>query len=458
MRALADLIITGWPKDIKEVPHPLLSILATLRNPHHWEWPSPVRWSPCHSSFQKGERVLHQLHQFHQGITKSQLLVCGSFFWPGINKAIKEVVYQCETCTRFQSQNAAAPLTPMPTPSHPWQMCATEIFTLEGVDHLVVGDFYSKMIFIWCIPPGQSNANKVISQLKEMFSDHGIPKVLCSDNGPQYASAQFANFCIAWGISHETSSLHYLQSNGFAEACVKSAKHALQWAKYSGADPHLALLALWATPINSKHPSPAELLYQCQLRTTIPAKIHNSDPSAIQVREQIDTCSESAKAQADKCSKALVPLYAGQPVATFDTLRKIWVPGTVICILPCSSYLVCTSNGSTYCRIWRHLRECSVKAANTVPSGTTATLQALSSHHFLVAQPASPPSAPCMQPTSAAPATLATQMKQAPAVPAMPAVQKNAPAPKSVKSHATPVQPRRSGHAHMAPRCLIQEI
>ena len=43
--------------------------------------------------------TLHQLHQFHQGITKSQLLMCGSFFWPGINMAIKEVVYQCEACT-----------------------------------------------------------------------------------------------------------------------------------------------------------------------------------------------------------------------------------------------------------------------------------------------------------------------------------------------------------------------
>ena len=84
--------------------------------------------------------------------------------------------------------------------------------------------------------------------------------------------------------------------------------------------------------------------------------------------------------------------------------------------------------------------------------------RALSSHRFLVAQPASPPSAPCMQPTSAAPTTLATQMKQAPTVPATPAVQKNAPAPKSVTSHATPVQPQRSGCAHMAPRCLIQEI
>ena len=130
----------------------------------------------------------------------------------------------------------------------------------------------------------------------------------------------------------------------------------------------------------------------------------------------------------------------------------------MIHILPWSSYLVCTSNGSTYHRMQRHLHEHSVKAADTVPSGTTATLQALSSHHFLVAQPTSPPPALHMQPTSAAPATPATQMKQAPAVPAMPAVPKNALTPKSVTSHATPVQPQRSGCACMAPRCLIQEI
>ena len=125
---------------------------------------------------------------------KSQLLACGSFFWPGINKAIKEVVCQCEACTWFQSQNAAAPFTPTSTPSHPWHMCATDIFILEGVDHLVVGDFYSKMIFVWHLPSSQSNTNNVISLLKEIFSEHGIPKVLCSDNGPPYASAQFADF------------------------------------------------------------------------------------------------------------------------------------------------------------------------------------------------------------------------------------------------------------------------
>ena len=161
----------------------------------------------------------------------------------------------------------------------------------------------------------------------------------------------------------------------------------------------------------------------------------------MQVRKQIDTCSKAAKSQADKCSKTLAPLYAGQPDATYNTLQKIWVPATVICILPQSSYQVCTSNGSTYCCAWRHLPEHSVKATDTVPSGTTATLQALSSHLFLAAQPATPAPAPHMQPTSAAPATPATQMKQAPAVPATPAVQKNALAPMPATSHATPVQP-----------------
>ena len=113
MHALVDLIITGWPKDIKEVPHPL--------HPY-WQhretltvedglvlWGEALIIPPA-----ERERVLHQLHQFHQRIMKSQLLAHGSFFWPGIDKAIKEVVCQRETCTWFQSQNAAAPLTPTP--------------------------------------------------------------------------------------------------------------------------------------------------------------------------------------------------------------------------------------------------------------------------------------------------------------------------------------------------------
>ena len=138
MRALADLIITGWPKDIKEVPlplHPYWQHRETLTIKDGLVLQGEALMIPP----AERERSLHQLHQFHQGITKSQLLTCGSFFWPSINKAIEEAVCQCEACTWFQSQNATAPLTPTPTPLHPWKMCATDIFMLEGIDHLVVG-------------------------------------------------------------------------------------------------------------------------------------------------------------------------------------------------------------------------------------------------------------------------------------------------------------------------------
>ena len=128
--------------------------------------------------------MLHQLHQFHQGTTKAQLFAHGCVFWPGINKAIEEVVWQCEACTQLQSQNAAAPLTLMPTPSHPWQMCATDIFTQEGVNYLICSDFYSKMILIQHLPSGQSNTVKVVSLLKEMFLEHGISEVFRSDQQP----------------------------------------------------------------------------------------------------------------------------------------------------------------------------------------------------------------------------------------------------------------------------------
>ena len=225
--------------------------------------------------------MLQQLHQFHQETTKAKLFMCRCIFWPGINKAMEEAVWQYETCTWFQAQNAAVPLTPMPTPSCPWQMCAMDIFTSEGVDYLICGNFYSKMILIWHLPSGQSNTIKVVSLLKEMFLEHRIPKALHSDNSPQYVSAQFTEFCTSWGITHETSSPQYPQLNGFAEACVKSVKYALQHAKYSSANPQLTLLALWTTPINARLPSPGDLLYQCQIWTTIPTRICNTNPAAL---------------------------------------------------------------------------------------------------------------------------------------------------------------------------------
>ena len=119
MHVLADIIISGWPDDIKEVPHPL--------HPYwqHHESLTVEDGLVFHGEAlitppSEREGVLGTLHQSHQGITKTQLLASGCVFRPGINNAIEEAVWQCETCMRFQAQNAATPLTPTPTPSDPW--------------------------------------------------------------------------------------------------------------------------------------------------------------------------------------------------------------------------------------------------------------------------------------------------------------------------------------------------
>ena len=177
MHVLADIIISGWPNDIKEVPYPL--------HPY---------WQHCESFPgedglvfhgealiilpSQREKVLGTLYQLHQGITKTQLLASDCVFWPGINKAIEEAVWQCETCMRFQAQNAATPLTPTPTSSCPWQICASKIFILVGVYYIILDDFYSKVILVCNLPAGQSNSAKVIHILEEWCFDHGTPEVL----------------------------------------------------------------------------------------------------------------------------------------------------------------------------------------------------------------------------------------------------------------------------------------
>ena len=80
------------------------------------------------------------------------------------------------------------------------------------------------MPFVHKIPPSQCNAAKMISTLKELFAEHGIPESLCSDNGPQFASGLFAEFATDWYFDHCTSAPTNPCSNGQVEAAMKIIK------------------------------------------------------------------------------------------------------------------------------------------------------------------------------------------------------------------------------------------
>ena len=68
----------------------------------------------------------------------------------------------------------------------------------------------------------------VISALKSVFSRHGIPEIVRSNNGLQYSSIEFMSFASSYGFQHLTSSPKFPQSNGQAERSVQAVKNLLK--------------------------------------------------------------------------------------------------------------------------------------------------------------------------------------------------------------------------------------
>ena len=86
----------------------------------------------------------------------------------------------------------------------------------------MVSDYYSNFIEVEHL--NNATTSTVSKALKSMFARYGVPDVLISDNGPQFASEEFARFAQKWGFEHITSSPHYPQSNRNAENSVKTVK------------------------------------------------------------------------------------------------------------------------------------------------------------------------------------------------------------------------------------------
>lgn len=92
-----------------------------------------------------------------------------------------------------------------------------------------------------------------------MFSTHGIPKTVVSDNVP-FCGYSFAKFANEWSFEIITSSPHYPKSNGLAGKAVGIAKNIFKKTGEEGVDIRAALLEYRNTPISGLNVSPAEML------------------------------------------------------------------------------------------------------------------------------------------------------------------------------------------------------
>ena len=237
--------------------------------------------------------------------------------------------------------------------SRPWQRVAIDLFSLETTNYIVVVDYYSNLFEIDKLNDALSNT--VIRKVKGQFARHGIPEILVTDNGPQFAGGEFERFATQWQFHRITTSPRYPQANGKVENTVKTCKSILKKAKETNQDVYMSLLDFRNTPSENIGSSPAN---GRRTRTQIPISTNLLQPTALKgtdVSYKLHRAKQRQARNYDKVSKSLQPLATGQNVKMKKLGETTW--SLAVCKRPAGqrSYIV-ESRGRQYRRNRRQLR------------------------------------------------------------------------------------------------------
>lgn len=123
------------------------------------------------------------------------------FWWPLADKDIEELARQCCHCTQNDKQPVKAPLQQWNVPDGPWQHIHIDFMgKFMGYYYLIIVDAHSKWLEVFMM--NNISTAATMKNLTSLFSRYGLCEEIVSDNGTQFTSDEFNNFCIRNGIRH----------------------------------------------------------------------------------------------------------------------------------------------------------------------------------------------------------------------------------------------------------------
>ena len=184
------------------------------------------------------EKVLQELHETHPGISRMKALARSYVWWPNMDSDIELTVSSCST---HQSMRSDPSPVQIQIQIHPWTFPAQPVSIhvdfagpMSGCTYLVVVDAYSN--FPEVVKMSTTSAKATVTTLRDIFSRHGLPEIIVSDNGPQFTASEFEQFCTSIGILHRTSAAYKPSTNGQAERVIQILKSAIKQAQLTNAD------------------------------------------------------------------------------------------------------------------------------------------------------------------------------------------------------------------------------
>ena len=131
-----------------------------------------------------------KLHHGHIGIQRTRACARQVMFWLSLNAEITDMISKCSACIENQAYQQKEPLIFHEIPTEPWFKVRMHLFSFRNKSYLVVVDYYSNYIEV-CHLYHRTKSPDVISHVKAIFACFGIPRVVISDNGPQFLSMDF---------------------------------------------------------------------------------------------------------------------------------------------------------------------------------------------------------------------------------------------------------------------------
>ena len=146
------------------------------------------------------QRAINIAHETHLGIEKTKSLIREKIWFPQIDSRVKDTIEQCIACQAVGKQKPPEPLRMIEMPELRWRTVHVDFYgPLPTSEYLlVVVDRYSRFPEAEIVH--STRAATVIPKLDKIFSVHGIPDVIISDNGPPLNEDEYARYLKALGI------------------------------------------------------------------------------------------------------------------------------------------------------------------------------------------------------------------------------------------------------------------
>ena len=215
---------------------------------------------------------------------------------------------------------------------------------------LIVIDAHSKWLEVRVMDSTTSSA--VISTLRSIFAQFGLPSVIVTDNGRNFTSTEFHKFLKKNGIKHILSSPYHPSSNGLAERAVQSFKQSLIKLKEGSIVDRVShvLFHSHLTPHSTTGLSPAELLMGRRLRSRLDLLQPDIEAHVYerQSKQQLYS-NRHARSREFRVGEAVY-------VRNFGVGSK-WVPGHICSFVGNVSVDVALNDGRKFRRHLDHIRK-----------------------------------------------------------------------------------------------------